>query len=65
MGNVFDEIGKCVDCYDEGVLFFGNGYGDYDSEFCDCAKGQELENYYIEWYAENELNEYTKEMENA
>jgi hypothetical protein len=62
MGNLFDEIGTCYNCYDEGVLFFGNGSEEYDTEFCgECAKGQELENYYIEWYAQNEMNEYTKE----
>jgi hypothetical protein len=65
MGNLFDEFGTCFDCYDEGVLFFGNSNDEYDTEFCTCAKGQELENYYVSWYAENELNEYTKEMENA
>ncbi len=65
MGNLFDEIGTCFDCYDEGVLFFGNTSEEYDTEFCTCAKGQELENYYVSWYAENESNEYTKEKENA
>ena len=51
------------DCYDEGVLFWGNGHGEFDSEFCECALGVSLENEYTEWYASNELNEYT--LENA
>jgi hypothetical protein len=50
MGNLFDEIGTCFN-------------DEYDTEFCTCAKGQELENYYMEWYAQNEMNEYT--LENA
>jgi hypothetical protein len=54
---------NCFECYDEGVLFFGNNYGDYDSEFCECAKGVELENEYCEWYASTIMNEYT--LENA
>lgn len=53
----------CRECYDEGVLFFGNGHGEFDSEFCDCAKGVSLENDYVVWYANNELNEY--KLENA
>ena len=53
----------CFECYDEGVLFWGNGHGEFDSEFCSCSKGVELENEYTEWYASNELNEYT--LENA
>jgi hypothetical protein len=53
----------CRECYDEGVLFFGNGHEEFDSEFCDCAKGVSLENDYVVWYANNELNEYT--LENA
>lgn len=56
-------MNTCIDCNDEGVIFWGNSGGEYDSEFCECAKGLELENYYVEWYAENELNEYT--LENA
>ncbi len=54
---------NCHDCYDEGVLFWGNSNQEYDSEFCECAKGVELENEYCEWYAENMMNEYT--LENA
>jgi hypothetical protein len=54
---------NCYDCYDEGVLFWGNSNEEYDSEFCECAKGVELENEYCEWYAENMMNEYT--LENA
>jgi hypothetical protein len=65
MGNLIEQLVDCVDCNDEGVIFWGNSAGEYDSEFCDCAKGQETENYYVEWYANNELNEYTREMENA
>ena len=63
MGNLIEALVKCVDCNDEGVIFWGNTVGEYDSEFCDCSKGNELENYYIEWYAINEMNEYT--LENA
>jgi hypothetical protein len=54
-----------MDCYDEGVLFFGNGGEEYDTEFCECALGVSLENEYTEWYAQNEMNEYTRELENA
>jgi hypothetical protein len=54
---------NCHECYDEGVLFFGNGHEEFDSEFCECVKGMTLENEYCEWYASNELNEYT--LENA
>ena len=50
-----------MDCYDEGVLFFGNGHEEYDTEFCECAKGVELENEYCEWYSENIMNAYAKE----
>jgi hypothetical protein len=53
----------CMDCYDEGVIFWGNSGGEYDSEFCECAKGVSLENEYVAWYASNEMNEYT--LENA
>jgi hypothetical protein len=53
----------CVDCNDEGVIFWGNSAGEYDSEFCSCSRGNELENQYAEWYASNEHNEYT--LENA
>lgn len=52
---------NCMDCYDEGVQFWGNNYGDYDTQFCECAKGVELENEYCEWYAENIMNAYYKE----
>ena len=54
---------NCHDCYDEGVLFFGNNNGDYDSEFCECAMGVSLETEYCEWYASTIMNEY--ELENA
>ena len=54
---------NCRNCYDEGVLFWGSTNGEYDSEFCECAKDVELENEYAVWYASNELNEYT--LENA
>jgi hypothetical protein len=52
-----------MDCYDEGVLFWGNGHGEYDTDFCECTLGMSLETEYTEWYASNELNEYT--LENA
>ena len=39
MGNLIEFLVDCVDCYDEGVLFFGNGGEEYDTEFCECAKG--------------------------
>jgi len=52
-----------MDCYDEGVLFWGSTNGEYDSEFCECALGMSLENEYMAWYASNEMNEYT--LENA
>jgi hypothetical protein len=56
---------NCRDCYDEGVLFWGSTNGEYDSEFCECALGVSLENEYTAWYASNEMNEYTRELENA
>jgi len=65
MGNLLDFLVDCVDCNDEGVIFWGNSSGEYDSEFCECDKGVSLENDYVVWYASNELNEYTKEKENA
>ena len=52
---------KCYECYDEGVLFWGNGHGEFDSEFCECAKGVSLESEYAEWYAYSNFNEYTLE----
>jgi hypothetical protein len=54
---------NCHDCYDEGVLFFGNNHGDYDSEFCECAMGVSLETEYCEWYASTIMNEY--QLENS
>jgi hypothetical protein len=54
---------NCYECYDEGAIFFGNNYGDYDSEFCECALGVSLENEYSEWYANTIMNEYY--LENA
>jgi hypothetical protein len=54
---------NCHECYDEGVLFWGNNHGEFDSEFCECNKGVSLYNEYAEWYASSELNEYT--LENA
>jgi hypothetical protein len=53
----------CMDCYDEGVLFWGNGHGEYDTDFCECNKGVMLYNEYTAWYASNEMNEHT--LENA
>jgi hypothetical protein len=52
---------NCHECYDEGVLFFGNGHEEFDSEFCECAKGVSLETEYTEWYAESIMNEFYKE----
>lgn len=63
MGNLIEMLVDCVDCHDEGVIFWGNSGGEYDTDFCECAKGVSLENEYCEWYASNELNEYT--LENA
>jgi hypothetical protein len=50
-----------MDCYDEGVLFWGSTNGEYDSEFCECNKGVSLENEYSTWYAETVMNEFYKE----
>lgn len=61
MGNLFDSIGICFECYDEGMVFFGNGGEDFDTEFCSCAKGVSLENEYCAWYAESIMNENYKE----
>ena len=63
MGNLIESLVDCVDCHDEGVIFWGNNSGEYDTDFCECAKGVSLENDYVVWYASNELNEYT--LENA
>ena len=63
MGNLIEQFVDCVDCNDEGVIFWGNNSGEYDTDFCECAKGLSLENDYCVWYANNELNEYT--LENA
>lgn len=60
MGNLFDSTGTCFECYDEGVIGWANGE-DFDTEFCSCSAGVKLEKEYLTWYAENELNEYTKE----
>ena len=58
MGNLFDEIGNCQTCYDEGVIL---EYG-FANDFCnDCEKGQAIAQEYAIWYAENEMNEYAKE----
>jgi hypothetical protein len=65
MGNLIEQLVDCVDCHDEGVLFWGNSAGEYDSEFCECDKGVSLENDYVVWYASNEISEYNKEKENA
>ena len=66
MGNLFDEIGFCHTCYDEGVVFHGMNTDGFVSDFCnDCEKGSVLANEYVVWYAENELNEYTREREDA
>lgn len=60
MGNLFDSVGSCFECYDSGSIGWVNG-DDFDTEFCTCKEGVKLENEYLTWYAENELNEYTKE----
>jgi hypothetical protein len=58
MGNIFDEIGTCYECYDEGLIM----KDEFITDFCnDCEKGQGLANEYAVWYAENEMNEYAKE----
>lgn len=61
MGNLLDFLVDCVDCHDEGVLFWGNGHGEYDTDFCECNKGVSLESEYSEWYAESIMNEFYKE----
>jgi len=61
MGNLIEFLVDCVDCYDEGVLFWGNGHGEYDTDFCECNKGMSLESEYSEWYASTVMNEYYKE----
>jgi hypothetical protein len=61
MGNLLDFLVDCVDCHDEGVLFWGNSGGEYDTDFCDCSKGVSLENEYCEWYSESIMNENYKE----
>lgn len=60
MGNLFDAFGTCFECYDEGVIGWAMGE-DFDTEFCSCPKGVELENEYCEWYSENIMNAYSKE----
>ena len=58
MGNLFDVIGNCYFCYDEGLIM----KDEFITDFCnDCEKGQGLAQEYAIWYAENEMNEYTKE----
>jgi hypothetical protein len=58
MGNLFDEIGDCYTCHDTGVIL----ENDMLTEFCgDCEKGQHEFSEYAIWYAEGEMNEYTKE----
>ena len=62
MGNLFDEIISCYTCYDEGLIM----KNEFITDFCnDCEKGTAIAIEYTLWYAENEFNEYTKEMENA
>ena len=64
MGNIFDEIGTCYTCYDEGVIFHGMRSDEFVTDFCnDCEKGSVLANDYAIWYAENEMNEYNLERE--
>jgi hypothetical protein len=58
MGNLFDEIGTCYECYDEGLIM----KDEFITDFCNnCEKGTALAVEYTLWYAENEFNEYTKE----
>ena len=61
MGNLIEFLVDCVDCHDEGVIFWGNSGGEYDTDFCECAKGVSLESEYSEWYASTVMNEYYKE----
>jgi hypothetical protein len=61
MGNLIEQLVDCVDCYDEGIVLWGNSSEEYDSEFCECSKGVELENDYSEWYAETVMNDFYKE----
>ena len=61
MGNLIEFLVDCVDCHDEGVLFWGNGHGEYDTEFCEFNKGVSLESEYAEWYSESIMNENYKE----
>ncbi len=60
MGNLFDEIGTCYLCYDEGLIGWANGE-DFDTEFCTCKEGVKLEIEYAEWYASTVMNEFYKE----
>jgi hypothetical protein len=60
MGNLFDEIGTCYECYDTGVIGWANGE-DFDTGFCSCSAGVKLEKEYSEWYASTVMNEYYKE----
>ena len=40
MGNLFDEIGTCYTCYDEGIIFQGMNTDSFITDFCnDCEKG--------------------------
>jgi hypothetical protein len=58
MGNLFDEIGNCYTCYDEGLIMVN----EFITNFCnDCEKGSVLADEYAVWYAEYEMNEYAKE----
>ena len=62
MGNLLDEIGTCYTCYDEGIIFQGMNTDSFITDFCnDCEKGTAIAIEYTLWYAENEMNEYTKE----
>jgi hypothetical protein len=62
VGNLFDEIGTCYTCYDEGVIFTSFDNDNFINDFCpDCEKGQGFADEYAIWYAENEMNEYAKE----
>jgi len=62
MGNLFDVVGFCYTCYDEGVLLTDFDGDVFINDFCpDCEKGQGIAEEYEVWYANHEMNEYTKE----
>ena len=42
MGNLIEALVDCVDCYDEGVLFFGNGHEEYTQNFVSALRACHL-----------------------